>query len=294
MSVINKDQIAAAYTAFRADYEAGKLAAQPLHSRIAMATRSTAKEESYSWLGQYNSLREWIGDRHFNGLTLHGFTIKNRTFENTVTVPREDIEDDRIGALSGAFQTLGHDAALHPDSLLFELVRNGTTQTCYDGQYFFDTDHPVDPSAPEKGSVSNVDLVAPGDAPAWMLLDTTKVIKPFIIQTRKDYRFIKLDNDSDENVFMRNEFVYGCEARLNVGFGLWQLAFASNKPLTADNIAAADAAMMGLKSPTGRPLGVAPNILMVAPGMKESALKLLKLDTSHYQGAFELIVCPWL
>lgn len=294
MGIINKDKIAAAYTAFRADYEAGKLAAGPLYPRISMATRSTTSEETYAWLGQYNSLREWIGDRHFNGLTLHSFSIKNRDFENTITVPRNDIEDDKIGALSGAFQLLGHDAALHPDSLLFELICKGTTQKCYDGQYFFDAEHPADPSDPDKGSVSNVDLVSPGDKPTWLLLDTTKVIKPFIIQTRKDYRFIKLDKDEDENVFMRNEIVYGCEARLNVGFGLWQLAYASNKPLSADNIAAADAAMMGLKSPTGKPLGVAPNILMVAPSMKESALKLLKLDTSHYQGAFELIVCPWL
>ena len=141
---------------------------------------------------------------------------------------------------------------------------------------------------------SNVDVVTPGDAPTWLLLDTTKVVKPFILQMRKDYRFINLDKEDDENVFMRGEIIYGCEARLNAGFGLWQLAFASNKPLIAANIAAADAAMMGLKAPTGRPLGIAPNILMVSPSMKESALKLLKLDTSHYQDAFELIVCPWL
>ncbi|GHU27216.1 hypothetical protein FACS189488_15270 [Betaproteobacteria bacterium] len=120
------------------------------------------------------------------------------------------------------------------------------------------------------------------------------MVKPFILQIRKDYKFISLDKDENEHVFKRGEYVYGVEARLNAGFGLWQLAFASNKPLTADNIAAADASMMSLKSPAGKPLGIAPNILLVAPSMKESALKLLKLDTSHYQDAFELIVCPWL
>jgi hypothetical protein len=35
MMLINKDTIEAAYTAFRADYEAGKLAAKPLAPRIA-------------------------------------------------------------------------------------------------------------------------------------------------------------------------------------------------------------------------------------------------------------------
>ncbi|GHT86696.1 head protein [Betaproteobacteria bacterium] len=245
-------------------------------------------------LGKNTSLREWIGDKHFNGLTLSSFTIKNKDFEHTITVPRNDIEDDRIGVLSGAFQMMGQDAALHPDSLLFDLIRHGTALKCYDGQNFFDVEHPVDGNDSGSASVSNVDLVNAGDTPTWLLLDTSKVVKPFILQIRKDYKFISLDKDENEHVFKRGEYVYGVEARLNAGFGLWQLAFASNKPLTADNIAAADASMMSLKSPAGKPLGIAPNILLVAPSMKESALKLLKLDTSHYQDAFELIVCPWL
>jgi phage major head subunit gpT-like protein len=292
--IIDKDKIAAAYTAFRADYEAGKLAAKPLASRLAMTVRSSTAEESYAWLGQNSSLREWIGDKHFNSLALSGFTIKNRNFEHTITVARNDIEDDRIGVLSGAFQMMGQDAALHPDSLLFELIQNGTRQLCYDGQNFFDADHPADPGDPDSASISNVDLANPGDSPSWILLDTTKVVKPFLLQIRKDYKFIRLDQDKDEPVFMRGEYVYGVEARLNAGFGLWQLAYASSQALDADSIAAADASMMSLKTPTGRPLGITPNILMVAPSMKESALKLLKLETSHYRDAFELVVCPWL
>lgn len=292
--MVNKDKIAAAFVAFRADYEAGKLAAKPLAPQLAMNIRSSTSEENYSWLGQNSSLREWIGDKQFNALALSGFALKNRDFEHTIEVDRNDIEDDKIGVLSGAFQMMGQDAALHPDTLLFDLISKGATQLCFDGQPFFSADHLADPGDPDKGTVSNVDLTAPGDAPTWLLLDTSKVVKPFIIQTRKDYKFINLDKDSDENVFKRGKFVYGVEARLNAGFGLWQLAFASNKALTAANIAVADAAMMGIKAPTGKPLGIAPNILLVSPSKKEDALKLLKLDTSHYQGAFELIVCPWL
>ncbi|GHT89483.1 hypothetical protein AGMMS49543_28650 [Betaproteobacteria bacterium] len=49
--ILNKDKIAAAYTAFRADYEAGKLAAAPLASKLAMTVRSATAEENYAWLG---------------------------------------------------------------------------------------------------------------------------------------------------------------------------------------------------------------------------------------------------
>lgn len=291
--ILDRDKIAAAYTAFRADYEAGKLAAAPLADKLAMTMKSLASEETYAWLGQNSSLREWLGDKQFNSLAVSGFTLKNRNFEHTITVPRNDVEDDRIGVLSGAFQMMGQDAALHPDSLLFDLIRNGTREKCYDGQPFFSTAHPIG-QGKNASTASNVDVTNEGDAPTWLLLDTTKVIKPFILQIRKDYRFIALDKDEDEHVFTRAEYVYGVEGRLNAGFGLWQLAYASNKTLDATTIAQADAALMSLKAASGKPLGIAANILMVAPSVKEAALKLLKLETSHYRDAFELIVCPWL
>ncbi|MDR3322903.1 MAG: Mu-like prophage major head subunit gpT family protein [Zoogloeaceae bacterium] len=293
--ILNKESIASVFTNFRADFEAGKLAAKPIHPQLAMQVKSSSAEENYAWLGQNSSLREWIGDKHFNGLAVSSFTLKNRNFEHTISVPQNDIEDDKLGVLSSPFQMMGQDAALHPDSLLFELIQKGTGTPCYDGQYFFDTDHPADPGDPDKGGVSNLALdPQAGGVPSWYLLDTTKIVKPFILQIRKDYTFIKKDQNTDDHVFNRGEFVYGVEARLNAGFGLWQLAYASNLPLTAANVASADAAMMSIKAPTGKPLGITANVLLVSPAMKESALKLLKLETSHYRDAFELIVCPWL
>ncbi len=292
--IINKATMDAVFTNFRADYEAGALAAKPMKERLALTVKSATAEETYGWLGNYNSLREWIGDKHLNGLTLHGFTLKNRQFENTITVQRNDIEDDRVGVLSGAFKLMGQDAALHPDELIFDLMRHGAAQRCYDGQYFFDTDHPVDPSDDTKGVVSNVDVTNPGDAPGWVLLDTTKVVKPFIFQERKPYTFVRMDHEADEKVFMRGEYRYGVEARVNAGYGLWQLAYGSNKTLDAARFAAARAAMMALKAPTGKPLGIIPDVLLVAPAFEDAARQLLNLDTSHYKGAVELIVCPWL
>lgn len=239
--IINRAALDGIFTSFRADYQAGTLAAKPLKDRFAMTSQSSTREETYGWLGAYNSLREWIGDRQLNGLVAHGFTIKNRTFENTVSVSREDIEDDMIGVYSGAFQLMGADAAMHPDKLIFELLRAGTTSTCYDGQNFFDTDHPINPDSATAGTVSNCDMVNPSDAPEWVLMDTSKVIKPFIFQRRKDYTFVAKDQDSDENAFMRNEYVYGVEARVNAGYGLWQLAYGSNKDLSYANYATARA-----------------------------------------------------
>lgn len=102
-----------------------------------------------------------------------------------------------------------------------------------------------------------------------------------------------MDGDTDENVLMRAEYIYGVEARANAGYGLWQLAYASDKTLDATNYAAARAAMMSLKAPTGKPLGIMPDLMLVAPGFEGAALDLLNLDSSKYYKTVEMIVCPW-
>ena len=163
--IINRASLDALFTNFRADFQAGALAAKPLKDRIALTVPSAARDETYGWLGNTNRLREWVGDRVINNLVAEGFTIKNRTFENTVAVSRDDIEDDRVGVYSGAMKMMGQDAALHPDELVFELLRAGTKQPCYDGQYFFDTDHPVSPDNPSAGSVSNANMTNAAGGP---------------------------------------------------------------------------------------------------------------------------------
>ncbi|PAF46118.1 hypothetical protein BKH46_08905 [Helicobacter sp. 12S02634-8] len=66
------------------------------------------------------------------------------------------------------------------------------------------------------------------DPNAWYLLDTTKSIKPFLVQKNKEVEFSALDKpDSDAN-FMRRELIYGIDTEDNAGYGLWQQAFKSD------------------------------------------------------------------
>ncbi len=65
-------------------------------------------------------------------------------------------------------------------------------------------------------------------ADMWMLLDTSMPVRPFILQRRKAPNFVRMDQSTDDGVFMRNEFIYGYDDRKNVGFGFWQLAFGSD------------------------------------------------------------------
>lgn len=61
----------------------------------------------------------------------------------------------------------------------------------------------------------------------WHLLCTKRSLKPFIFQEREKAKFVALTKENDENVFMRDEYLYGVSARDGVGYGFWQMAYGS-------------------------------------------------------------------
>jgi len=141
--IVNQATLNAIFKNFNTLFQQGLQQAQPQWEKIATRVPSSTKEENYSWLGNLISLREWIGDRVIQNLKAYNYAIVNKHFEGTVEVDRDDIEDDRIGVYAPIVQMLGFQAAQHPDKLIFDLLNNGFSSLCYDGQYFFDTDHPL-------------------------------------------------------------------------------------------------------------------------------------------------------
>lgn len=274
---INAGNLKTIFIAFKAAFQGGLTQAQSQYLKIATVVPSSTGSEEYGWLGNFPGMREWVGDRVINGVKAHGYTIKNKPFELTVSVPRAAIEDDQYGIFAPMMQEMGRSTAAHPDELVFGLLKAGTSQPCYDGQYFFDTDHPVTNADGTVGSVSNVD--SGGSGPYWYLLDTSRALKPVIYQDRKAANFVSKTAETDDNVFDRAEYVYGVDARRNVGYGFWQMAYASNQPLDEAHLTAAYTAMREQKGDNGRPLGIRPNLLVVRPSMKIAADKLVNATT---------------
>ncbi|MEO8531360.1 MAG: Mu-like prophage major head subunit gpT family protein, partial [Deltaproteobacteria bacterium] len=193
---------------------------------------------------------------------------------------------------------MGHLARMHPDEIVFALLRAGFTTNCFDGQFFFDTDHPTTLSDGTQSAVSNMQS---GAGPAWYLLDTSRAVRPMIWQEREAYTFESLDRSTDPNVFFSNEFLYGVRARVNAGFGLWQLAYGSKAALTPANYAAARAAMQGFRTDQGRLLGIMPTTLVVPPALESDALSLLNTEiatggasSNPWKNTAELVISPYV
>ena len=65
------------------------------------------------------------------------------------------------------------------------------------------------------------------DTNNWFLLDTSRAVKPIILQSRTPVQFNALEGNS-ETGFMRDTYIYGIRARYNTGYGLWQCAYGSH------------------------------------------------------------------
>ena len=298
----NLDTLFAAYnSAFRNGIIEQEAASE--YALVAMTTMSGTAEEVYPWLGQLPGMKEWIGERVVENLRQHGFTIRNRDWEQTVSVPRNAIDDDRYGVYTPFMRAMGIAAMKHYDEIVWPLLKKGFTTLCYDGQNFFDDSHPVLDKDGGETTISNADYDASRASThkPWFLLDLSQMIKPIVLQIRKrPSNLVRLDREDDENVFMRKEFIYGVDCRDDVGFGLWQTSYGSNDTLNDTNYEAARVALMEMKGDYGRPLGIMPTHLVVPPSLEKEALELLNADrkangaTNVYRGTATLFVSRWL
>ncbi len=297
--IINQDVLAEIYvglsTVFNAAFQA---APDPWYKRLAMTVPSAGRSIDYKFLLDFPGMREWLGERVIKSLEGKNWEVINKNWEETIEVHRNDIEDDQIGLYNPIVAALAQEAAHHPNQLIAELITNGGDAECYDGGYFFAANHPVG-----TGTGSNFDS---GASTAWYLLDISRPVKPFIFQSRKPVQLTRMDRETDHNVFMRNAFLFGVDARYAVAYGMWQLAYKSTQDLTSTYYQAARAAMMDLENAEGRKLGIRPNLLVVPPSLEGTGRELLNAQfiigdataggakSNVWQGTAELLVVPEL
>jgi len=288
------------FTGYKASFKKGFEGAPSHWQKVAMKVTSSTRQETYAWLGQFPKMREWLGDRVINRLKTTGMIVINKNFEDTVAVPKNDIEDDVYGTYSPLMEEMGLTAAELPDELVFSMLVRGFTTLCYDGQPFFAPEHLVGEGAFAR-SVANMHLITEDniDNPAWFLLDTSRAVRPLIFQERRPPNFVSKDDERDDNVFFRKEYIYGVDSRGDAALGFWQLAWGSKQPLSAASYEEARVAMQSHVGDEGRPLGVKPTLLVVGPALESAAKKLIGTvtlengESNPWYNSVEVLVTPW-
>jgi phage major head subunit gpT-like protein len=129
--------------------------------RLSILFDSDQPSETYKWLGMVPAMREWIGGRQAKGFRDNGITIENKKFEATLELPVDWLRRDKTGQINVRIAELAQRAISHWAALLSTLIANGTGATsglCYDGQYFFDSDHSEGNSGTQKNLLTSSEV----------------------------------------------------------------------------------------------------------------------------------------
>ena len=145
------------------------------YEKVASKIPSDTREEDYAWMDRIPAMREWIGQRQVNNVSIRMQTLINKLWEDTVAVKRTDIEDDKIGAYRPVMEELARQAAELPDAQVAAAMQAGTTAVAYDNQHFFDTSHPV--------NMDNPNIVGPSGSATQANLLTSSSLSASNVQT---------------------------------------------------------------------------------------------------------------
>lgn len=299
-TVMTQAQLDLLKTTLVARWNAGLAMTAPDWMKIAKRVPSSGKSNTYEWLSQFPAFREWVGARLHKVFKENGYNVPNRKFETTVDVKREDWEDDNIGQYGLLAEGAGQSASDLMNDLVFQLIGLGFTTTCYDGQFYFDTDHPTYANEDGTGAVTNVSNVQAGAGAPWVLLCTKRAAAPLYLQERVKPQFDSITSPNSSGVFENDLYSFGGRWRGEAAFGFWQCAFGSKAALDAANFTAAYTAMMKVKGDGQRKLGIVPDTLLVGPDNLSAAETLLKAQQNANGSSntnfnkVNLVVTPWL
>lgn len=285
---INRKSLDTLFTGFNAQFRTGFESVPDAWTKFCSAIQSSAATSVYPFLEQFGGMREWIGDRQIKNLAGKKIEVVNRDFEDTVSIARNDIEDDQYGLYGTLIAQMGYNAGkLWQDLAVAALT---SASNWIDGVSFFSTSRTyggntisntvgsaldaTSYAAARKammeykghngkplGVVPNLLIVGPknestafsilkdrlqiafsasgettgfgatenpwtgsadfivlpelsGDYDdVWFLAATSGVLRPLVVQQRKQPMLTRLDRETDDNVFNRKEYVYGTDAR---------------------------------------------------------------------------------
>lgn len=253
--------------------------------------------EVFGWMKQIPGYREWIDDRVIHTLDSSGYSITSKKFELTMGVKRDDIVYDKLGLYTKLATAFGAQAKQFRDTLLWPIIKAANSTVGPDGQYFFDTDHPLSDINGNPTTASNWNG---GGGALWFMTARPAGIKPFIITKQEELDFVPMVDPMDERVFTRDEYRWGSKGRFGAGYFIWQLIQASTVAPDQAGINAAFAALATRLGDKGTKMPLVPADAYFPYSLRGTAAESLLVErladgSSNYN--FKVVnvhFVPWL
>ncbi len=278
-TILTQAQINAFNTTIQTRFNAGLGMSEETWKQIAKRIGSGGASNTYAWLSQFPAFREWVGSRLHKTVKERAYTVPNRKFENTLDVPREAFEDNNLEMYGDVAESFGQSVVDLKNDLIFGAIKAAFSTICYDGQFFFDTDHPVAPNEDGSGTAATVSNMQAGALEPWVLLCTKRAPQAFYLQERTNAELYSQTNTDSDTVYNTDVFSWGGRWRGEAAYGFWQLAYGSKAALDATNFNLGYNAMMQIKADGNRPLNIIPDTIVVGPANRVAAENLITVKT---------------
>ncbi len=132
----------------------------PWVNAVSNMFNSDQASETYNFLRHVPAFREWVAGRQAKGLFGDGVTLTNAHYEATLEVALKDLRRDKTAQIEARIGDLVDRQVSHWASLLSILIANGPSTACYDGQFYFDTDHVEGENTTNQSNDISVDISA--------------------------------------------------------------------------------------------------------------------------------------
>lgn len=152
--IVNAGTLIALQKSYRALFMQSFDAYTPSWQDIAMLIESEALSVNHNWLGRPPAMKEWIDSKALESLSGNEYILAVKEWESTIEVFRPHIEADQLGLYRPRIMELGQRAKQHPDALVTAVRVAGASALCYDGQFFYDTDHAEGKSGVQSNKLS--------------------------------------------------------------------------------------------------------------------------------------------
>lgn len=132
---INRKNLDVMFTGFKNSFLSGFERAPESWKKFASPIQSGTASNLYPFLEQLGGMEEWAGDRKIRNTASRKIEVVNRDFEETVSIPRNDIEDDQYGIYATLIAEMGRHAGKVWQDLAVEALLGNPAWI--DGSNFF-------------------------------------------------------------------------------------------------------------------------------------------------------------
>jgi len=137
---INRENLDSMFKSYMTAWQEGLILKDPIDLSFLFSDfPSSSKANFYAWLDIIPGFREWLGDRIFKNVRSNNFEVVNRDFEDSSTIPNNDIEDDQFGVYAPIIRMM---AAAWPQlkyTLVVDVLKNNPLS--FTGKALFANDH---------------------------------------------------------------------------------------------------------------------------------------------------------